>query len=105
MMMIARWHIEAKFGYKDDVIDLMKEWNEQVGKQAGLDVAEERMITGSIGAKEAVIETEVQIENLTQLDEFFDKISGVKIHKDWGRQLSEKVVSGSSYWEIFRVIE
>ncbi|MDA7430126.1 hypothetical protein PGB28_16810 [Primorskyibacter aestuariivivens] len=104
-MMIARWHVEAKFGHKNEVIALMKEWNEAVGKQTGLDVAEERMITGSIGAKEAVIETEMEIENLSQLDAFFDKIATVQVHADWGKKMSELVVSGSSYWEIFRVVD
>ncbi len=103
--MIARWHIEAKFGHKQDVIELMKEWNEAVGKQTGLDINEERMITGSIGAKEAVIETEMEIASLADLDAFFDKIGAVQVHKDWGRKMSDLVVSGSSYWEVFRVID
>lgn len=104
-MLIARWHVEAKFGHKQDVIDLMKEWNENVGKQTGLEIAEERMLTGSIGAREAAIETEMELENLGQLEEFFERIGKVQMHQDWGRKMSELVVSGSSYWQVFRVVE
>jgi hypothetical protein len=104
-MLIARWHIEAKFGHKQAVIDLMKEWNEQVGEQTDLDISKERIITGSVGAKEAAIEIEVEIENLAELDAFFDKIATVQFHKEWGRKMSEYVVSGSSYWDVFRVVE
>jgi len=30
-MMIARWQFTAKFGYKQKAIDLIKEWNVEIG--------------------------------------------------------------------------
>ena len=104
-MMIARWHVEAKFGHKNEVIGLMKEWDQQVARQIGLDVDRQRMVTGSVGAKEAVIETEMEISGLAELGEVFEKLASVQVHQDWGRKMSELVVSGSSYWEVFRVID
>lgn len=104
-MMIARWHVEAKFGHKQAVIELMKEWSQQIGKQAGMDPTRERIVTGSVGAREAVIETEIEIADLAELGVYFDKIAKVQPHKDWGVKMSELVVSGSSYWEVFRVVD
>lgn len=104
-MMIARWHVSAKFGYKDEVIKLMREWEREVGSQTDIDLGKARLITGSLGAAEAELQEDMPIENLSELDGFFDKIATVKLHADWGRKMSEYVVSGSSYWEVFRVVE
>ena len=57
-MMIARWTCEANFGMKSEALALLKEWQEQIGVQAGVDPARTRSITGSVGAKEATIQEE-----------------------------------------------
>ncbi len=103
-MMIARWHCEARFGHKGEVVALMKEWQEQIGSQTGLDISE-RIVTGSVGAKEAAFESEFAIGGLGELQQFFDKIGAIKMHEDWGKRMSEVVVSGSTYWEVYRVVE
>ena len=104
-MMIARWTCEAKFGMKSEALALLKEWQTQIGEQVGYEAEHSRTITGSVGAKEAVIQDEFQIESLAELDEFFSKIAGVEMHADWGKRMSAVIVSGSSYWEVFRVVE
>ena len=103
-MMIARWHCEAQFGYKGDVIALLKEWQEQIGSQTGMDFSQ-RFVTGSVGAKEAAIEAEFEIGGLGELQQFFDKIATIKMHEDWGKRMNEVIVSGSTYWEVYRVVE
>ena len=103
-MMIARWHCNARFGHKQETLALMKEWDEQVGSQTNLG-ADARMVTGSVGAREATIEAEYEIEDLGQLQEFFDKIATIKMHEEWGKRMDEVIVSGSTYWEVFRVVE
>ena len=104
-MMIARWSCEAKFGMKAEALALLKEWQEQIGAQVGMESSRLRTITGSVGAKEALIQDEFEIENLTELDDFFSKIAQVKMHTDWGKKMSEVIVSGSTHWQIFRVVE
>ena len=104
-MMIARWTCEAKFGMKSEALALLKEWQEQVGAQVGIEATRIRTITGSVGAREALIQDEFEISGLAELDEFFSKIASVKMHADWGRKMSEVIVSGSTYWEVFRVVE
>ena len=104
-MMIARWTCEAKFGRKSEALALLKEWQEQIGSQVGMEAARMRTITGSVGAKEALIQDEFEIRDLTELDDFFSKIAGVKMHADWGKKMGEVIVSGSTYWEVFRVVE
>lgn len=104
-MMIARWTCEAKFGFKNEALALHKEWQEQIGSQTDIDVSKTRTLTGSVGAKEAIIQDEMEVANLAELDAFFDKIASIQMHADWGKKFSEVIVSGSTYWEVYRVVD
>ena len=104
-MLIAQWTCEAKFGHKNEVLALHKEWEEQIGSQTDIDLSKVRTLTGSVGAKEAIIQSEMEIANLAELDAFFDKIASIQMHADWGKKFSEVVVSGSTYWAAYRVVD
>lgn len=103
-MFVARWQIKAKFGHQSDVLNLLREWDEAVGKQVGMP-SNHKYLTGHVGNAESLIVTEVELESLAALDEMFAKMAKVDIHADWGRKMSEYVVSGSSSWEVLRVRE
>jgi len=103
-MFIARWHVEARFGHKQNVVDLMRRWMEEIGTQAGTDRMNVQLLTGSVGAKEAVVEVNHTVESLAQLEQFFEAIGKIEAHKQWGKDLEPYVVSGSTYWNIYRVL-
>lgn len=104
-MFSARWQIDAKFGQKQKVLDLMRQWEREIGSKVGIEELEFRIMTGSIGAREATIETHHQVPSLAKLEEFFAKIGKVDAHARWGKEMEPFVVSGSSLWQIFRVVE
>jgi hypothetical protein len=103
-MMIARWHIEARFGHKQTVIDMLKRWNEEIGSQIGWTKDNLRIVTGSIGALESTIESEVMIADLTELNNSFEKLGAIEAHKAWSEEIEPYVVSGTTHWQIFRVV-
>jgi hypothetical protein len=103
-MMVARWSIDAKFGYKQAVIESMKRWLQEIGPQAGVDAQRTRLLTGSIGALEATVVTEHVIEDLTELSRVWDKLGTLPAHQQWSKDLEPNVVSGTSRWEIYRVV-
>ena len=103
-MLIARWQIDARFGHKQTVIDLMQRWLRDVGSKAGTDTMDVKLLTGSVGAREATLEVNHTVENLAQLESFFAAIGKIDAHKQWGKDLEPYVVSGSSRWDIYRVI-
>jgi hypothetical protein len=103
-MMIARWQFTAKFGRKQEAIDLIEEWNQQIGAQTNIDVSKARIVTGSVGVSEGLVENEMEINGLKDLDDFFSKIASIKMHGEWGRKMGEVIVSGSTRWEVFRVV-
>lgn len=104
-MMIARWHVQARFGHKQQAIDLLKRWDREIGPQAGIPAGTQQILTGSVGAKEAEIQADMRIEDLAELEGIFAKIAQVPEHAAWGAEMEPLIVSGSSYWEVFRVVE
>lgn len=63
-----------------------------------------RYLTGSIGARESTVGMNLEVESLAELEKAFEAISKLPSHKEWGRKLEPLVVSGTSRWEIFRVL-
>lgn len=104
-MMIARWTVEAQFGKKAAAIALLNEWYTQIGSQTDIDLSTKRLLGGSVGAGEAVIETEFEIGGLGDLQDFFNKIGSIKMHEDWGAEMGAVVVSGSQVWSVYRLYD
>ncbi len=103
-MMIARWQIEARFAHKQTVIDSLKRWHAEIGVQIGWTSDKVRLLTGSIGALESTVLTEVQVEGLTELNEAWDKLGSIEAHKQWSKEIEPYIVSGTPHWQIFRVV-
>ena len=103
-MFIARWQIDARFGQKQSVIDLMRRWEREIGKAAGTDEMDLKILTGSVGAREVTVEVNHTVESLAQLEAFFEKIGRIDAHKQWGKDLEPHVVSGTALWNIYRVV-
>jgi hypothetical protein len=103
-MFVARWQIDARFGHKQNVIDLAQRWLREVGSKAGTDKMEVKILTGSIGAREATVEINHTVASLADLERFFETIGKNAAHKQWSKELEPYVVSGSALWTIYRVV-
>ena len=101
-MIIARWQIDARFGHKEDVLRSVKRWREDIGTRIGFSMDKTRIMTGSVGANESVVITEIELPSMTELDKSWEKLSTLEEHKKWGKELEPHIVSGSHRWEIFR---
>ena len=101
-MLIARWQIDARFGYKQKVIDSLIQWTREIAPQVGL--AKGQILTGSIGALEATVEHNWEIADLTELERAWAKLGTLEAHKKWSKDLEPNVVSGTARWSIYRVI-
>jgi len=103
-MFVARWQIDARFGQKQNVIDLGQRRLCEIGSKAGTDKMDVKVLTGSIGAREATVEINHTVESLAQLERLYETISKNEAHKAWGKELEPHVVSGTAVWSIFRVV-
>jgi len=104
-MMIARWSIDAKFGYKPNAIELMTRWTKEIGPQVGWTQDKMRLLTGSIGALESTVQSEISVKDLAELNQAWDKLANIEAHKRWSKEMEPYAVSGTNRWEIYRVLE
>ena len=102
-MMIARWHIDARFGHKQTVIDALKIWCRDIGEQVGWSADKLRLASGSIGTPESTVELEVSVRDLAELNDSWTKLGAIEAHKKWSKDLEPHVVSATPRWEILRV--
>ena len=101
-MLIARWQIDARFGHKQAVIDSIVQWTREFAPQVGLHRG--RMLSGSIGALEATVEHNWEVEDLAELERAWTKLGTLEAHKQWSKDLEPNVVSGTARWNIYRVL-
>ena len=101
-MLIARWQIDARFGHKQALIDSIVQWTREFAPQVGLNKG--RMLSGSIGALEATVEHNWEVEDLAELERAWAKLGTIEAHKQWSKDLEPNVVSGTARWNIYRVV-
>ena len=52
----------------------------------------------------STVQSEIEIDDLADLGAAWEKLRTSESHGDWGRELEPYIVSGTSRWEIFRVV-
>jgi hypothetical protein len=102
-MIVAQWQIDAKFGYKAEALESIERWQHEVGAHIGWDPDQIRIMTGSVGANESKIVTEITLESMSELEKSWDKLGEIEAHQQWSKDLEEYIVSGSHRWEIYRL--
>ena len=102
-MLIARWQIDARFGRKQEVIDAIRKWSDEIAPRIGL--TKSAMLTGSIGVLEATVEQNWEVESLDELERAWARLGGIPEHAAWSKELEPYVVSGTSRWSILRKVE
>jgi hypothetical protein len=104
-MMIARWHIDARFGHKQLLIESLKKWHRTIGVQVGWTEDKVRIATGSVGALESSVEVDVTINDLAELNSSWEKLGKIAAHKEWSKEIEPYVVSGTPRWEVLRIVD
>jgi hypothetical protein len=102
-MMIARWQCHARFGMKQEVIDRLKSWWSTIGSEIGQ--TDYTISTASVGAPEALVSVDVRVRDMAELNEQWARLAERDDHKQFSSDLEPYIVSGSTRWEILRVIE
>jgi hypothetical protein len=100
----ARWQIDARLGHKQAVIDMLGVWARDIAPQIGWTADKGRMLTGSIDARQATVVHERAVGDLAELEKSWAALGELDAHKTWGTQMEPYVVSGSSRWEVFRIV-
>ena len=65
--MVARWQINARFGHKQTVIDLLRKWEREVGTPR----PQPDKMQGTDRLDRARVEADHAVKGIAQLEEFF----------------------------------
>jgi hypothetical protein len=84
-MMVARWHIDARFGHKQAAIDSLKTWSQDIASQIGWTRDQLQIIAGSIGALESTVEMNVLVQDLGELDASWNELGSTSAHRAWSK--------------------
>lgn len=103
-MLIASWHVEARFGHKQAVVDLMRRWWREIAPQVGWSEGQARILNGSMGVPEAALEVEISIADLTELHEAWSRLPAAAGQAEWAAALAPHIVAGSPRWTLRRVM-
>ena len=98
--MIARWQIEARFGQKQNVVESLKRWFDEVGSQIGWTPDKFRILTGSVGALESTVTSEIEITDLSELGDSWAKLGEIKNHSNWSKDLEPYIGSRHKVSEV-----
>lgn len=104
MVIVARWHITARFGHKGKVVKGLQNWIEEIGIYAGF--THGRIVSGRIGANENLVEWETEHETIAALENCwanFGKMPEIADkHKKWSVE-QEPFMQGTTHWQIFGI--
>jgi len=103
-MIIARWLIDARFGHKPKVIELIRKWNQDIGPAVGISPDRIRILHGSVGVPESTMVMELTLDDLGALNAAWEKMATVPSHAKHAEELEPHIVSGSNRWEIYHVV-
>jgi hypothetical protein len=81
----------------------IKKWWSTIGAEIGqTDIL---ILTGSIGAAEALVSVDVRCRDLAELNNQWAKLGQRSDHAQFAKEIEPLIVSGSTRWEVLRVIE
>jgi hypothetical protein len=102
-MIVARWYVNARFGKKQELLKELQDWWASIGKEIGQ--TDYTILKGSVGAAESLITVDVRCRDMAELHEQWDKLGKRADHADFSRRIEPLLVSGSTRWEILRVVQ
>ena len=104
-MYVARWHLTARFGRKDECLKLLQRWEIDVAHRIGWRPGSLRLVAGGIGVGDTDIELEAKIDSISDLEASWRDMAGVPYHAEYQQKLRDLIVDGSSRWTVHTVIE
>ena len=102
-MIVARWQFKARFGMKQQAIERTKQWWSTIGSEIGQ--TDYTILTGSVGAEEAIVTVDVRVKDMAELNDQWNKLGKRDDHVKFASELEPLIVSGSTKWELFRIVE
>lgn len=101
-MIVARWQVNARFGHKQELIDEIRTWWTTIGRDIGQN--DITVLTGSVGAAESLVTVDVRCQDMAELQSQWDQLAHFAEHKAFAQKIEPLLVSGSTRWEILKIV-
>ena len=103
-MYIVRWEFQIRFGHQKEVIQLLRQWEFDVGQRIGFRASSLRLLQGAVGASRSSIELETHVDSLGDLESAWEDMAKNPAHADAMKSLERFVVGGSDTWTVRTVL-
>lgn len=104
-MYTVRWQFQTRFGHLKDVLNILRQWEFDVGQRVGWRASNIRVLQGRLGASQSLVELETRIDNLGDLDSSWADMEKSPHHQEAMRALERFVVSGTDQWAVYKNVE
>ena len=104
-MYVVRWKLQARFGHLKDVLNILRQWEFDVGQRVGWRASSIRVLQGMLGDSRDAVEIETRAESLGDLESSWADMEKSPHHGEAMRALERFVVSGTDQWSVFKTIE
>ncbi len=103
-MHIVRWEFQIRFGHQKEVVQILRQWEFDVGQRVGFRAQSLRLVQGAVGASRSTIELETHIENLGDLEAAWADMEKNPSHAEAMKSLERFVVGGTDTWKVYTVL-
>jgi len=104
-MYLVRWQLQARFGHLKDVLNILRQWEFDVGQRVGWKASSLRVCQGMLGQSRSLVELETRVESLSDLESSWADMEKSPHHGEAMRGLERYVVGGTDTWSVYNVIE
>jgi hypothetical protein len=104
-MYIVRWQLQTRFGHLKEVLQILRQWEIDVGQRVGWRASTVRVTQGVLGASRSAVELETHAESLADLESSWADMERSPHHAEAMRSLERFVTSGTDVWSVYRQVE
>ena len=104
-MYVVRWQFSTRFGHLKDVLNILRQWEFDVGQRVGWKASSIRVMQGMLGASQSTIELETRTDSLADLESSWTDMEKSPHHQEAMRSLERFVASGTDHWTVYKLIE
>lgn len=103
-MLIARLSFKAAPGKRDKCLELLKNWQRDVGDRSGVRTAATRISYGYVGHENGELEYEMRVDTLSDLENIWKDLDSNPHHAEYMGQLTA-LASGGFRWCVHKLAE
>ncbi len=102
-MYVVRWQLQTRFGHLKEVLNVLRQWEIDVGQRVGWKASSIRVLQGMLGASQSTVELETRADNLSDLESSWKDMEKSPHHQEAMKSLERFVVGDT--WSVYQVVE